>query len=80
MASGEWFTHISFDPVNKSTVRLLKLIPAKLLPIHCPVTIYGVLKKSVNTHSELFQLCDDSPFGEIRWLIETHSSSRKSTY
>jgi len=70
--------HLSFSPVNKSTVGLLKIIHRELLPVHYSDDIYEMMQDPKAAHSELAFLYDDTAVGEVAFRIEAHEGGSRA--
>jgi ribosomal protein S18 acetylase RimI-like enzyme len=68
--------HLSFGPVNKSTIGILKLIHKLLLPVHYSAPIYDVMRDRKTAQADLLYLYDDTPVGEVSFRIEQHDSEK----
>ncbi|OHT08845.1 acetyltransferase, GNAT family protein [Tritrichomonas foetus] len=71
---------ISFGPVDKSTVGLLKIIHRELLPVHYTDNIYNVIKEGQQARGELAFFNNDVAVGEICYRLEEDESGKKKLY
>lgn len=75
--SDDLVSHLSFGPVNKSTIGILRLIHLQLLPVHYPDSIYDIIKTGTNATGELAYLYGDVPIGEMCYRAEEHGGVKK---
>ncbi|KAK8884560.1 N-alpha-acetyltransferase 50 [Tritrichomonas musculus] len=61
---------ITFGPVDKSSVGLLKIIHRELLPVHYTDNIYQLIKQGGSCRGELAYYNGDTAVGEICYRLE----------
>lgn len=71
---------ITFGPVDKMTVGLLKLIHRALLPVHYKDGIYEDIKNGEKAHGILAFYNDDTAVGEICYRIEKADGEEPKLY
>ena len=76
-ASDDLASHLSFGPVNKSTIGILRLIHLQLLPVHYQDGIDDIIKEGVKATGELAYLYGDVPIGEMCYRVEEHEGVKK---
>jgi ribosomal protein S18 acetylase RimI-like enzyme len=69
-------SHLSFGPVNKSTIGIQKLIHKLLLPVHYSESIYDMMRDRKTALADLAYLYDDTAVGEVSFRIEEHESEK----
>lgn len=62
--------NISFGPVDKSSIGLLKIIHHELLPVHYSDSIYNIIKDGVDAKGILAYYNGDTAVGEICYRRE----------
>lgn len=62
--------NITFGPVDKSSVGLLKIIHRELLPIHYSESIYNILKEGIQAKGIIAYYNGDTAVGEICFRTE----------
>ena len=75
--SDDLLSHLTFDPVNKGTIGLLKIIHRELLPVHYSDAIYEVIKNGKEATGELAFLYGDTAVGEVCYRIESTDQEKK---
>jgi ribosomal protein S18 acetylase RimI-like enzyme len=78
MSREEIHQHLSFGPVNKSTVGLVKILHRELLPVHYPEEIYEMMKDRKQTQADLAFLYDDTAIGEVSFRIENYDGGQRA--
>ncbi|OHT02340.1 acetyltransferase, GNAT family protein [Tritrichomonas foetus] len=68
---------VSFGPVDKSTVGLLKIIHRELLPVHYTENIYELIKQGQQAKGELAFYNNDTAVGEICYRLEDVDGVKK---
>ena len=71
---------ITFGPVDKSSVGLLKIIHHELLPVHYPENIYQVIKQGGSCRGELAYYNGDTAVGEICYRLEKEEEGPVKLY
>jgi GNAT superfamily N-acetyltransferase len=69
--------NISFGPVNRSTVGLLKIIHLECLPVHYSASIYDAIKGGDVAHGHLAYLYGDVAVGEVCFRCEESDGVKK---
>jgi ribosomal protein S18 acetylase RimI-like enzyme len=69
--------NVSFGPINKSTIGLLKIIHFELLPVHYAEAIYEMIKDGAKARGELAFLYGDTAVGEVCFRIEDSDGVRR---
>lgn len=70
MSEEELPHRITYGPVDKSSVGLLRLIHLALLPVRYSDTIYNTLKEGIKAKGELAYFNDDTAVAEICYRID----------
>jgi ribosomal protein S18 acetylase RimI-like enzyme len=78
MSREEIHQHLSFGPVNKSTVGLLKILHRELLPIHSSDEIYELMKDRKQIQADLAFLYDDTAIGEVSFQVESYDGGHRA--
>ncbi|KAH0789279.1 acetyltransferase, GNAT family protein [Histomonas meleagridis] len=68
---------ITFGPVDKSSIGLLKIIHRELLPIHYSDDIYEIIKQNLGVKGILAYYNDDTAVGEICYRKENVDGVKK---
>ena len=68
---------ITFGPVDKSSIGLLKIIHHELLPIHYSIDIYEIIKQGIGAKGILAYYNDDTAVGEICYRKEEVDGVKK---
>jgi ribosomal protein S18 acetylase RimI-like enzyme len=78
MSREEIERHITFSPVNKSTIGLQKIIHRELLPVKYSSSIYEMMTDRTCVTAELAFLYDDTAIGEVSFRIEDSDDVKKA--
>jgi ribosomal protein S18 acetylase RimI-like enzyme len=78
MSREEIRQHLSFGPVNKSTVGLLKILHRELLPVQYTDDIYELMKDRKQTQADLAFLYDDTAVGEVSFRVESYDGGERA--
>ena len=68
---------ISFGPVDKMTVGILRIIHRKLLPVKYSMDVYQKICEGLDSKGELAYFNDDIAIGEICYRIEKDQNNSK---
>ena len=71
---------ITFGPVDKMTIGLLKIIHKTLLPVHYGDSIYKNIKDGIVAHGTLAFYNDDTAVGELCYRIDREEGAEPRLY
>jgi ribosomal protein S18 acetylase RimI-like enzyme len=78
MSREEIQAHLSFSPVNKTTIGLQKILHREVFPVRYTDGVYEMMIDRKSTQADLAFLYDDTAVGEVSFRIEEQDGVKKA--